>query len=162
MAARHRRRSTVTHPAPPLVPVGLDCHSPTGRAPRHQTSSRFCIVCVRDGLKNTHRCVKSAARVRSESPAEQLSPADPLNCRSHPPSPSHPAWSHSPAWTLPASASEEIQTTVSLPIPQCRGKKGNCSNFSDTRCKTEADVLKGVPKSKRRDGNINEFMQSFD
>lgn len=57
------------------------------RTPNIPASTRFCIVCITNGHKNTHRHVKSAAQVRSDPPAEQLSPVVLLYCCTHPPSP---------------------------------------------------------------------------
>lgn len=100
MAARQRRHNAVTYPAAPSF---LYCWtvvaSHTQTSSGHQTSpaggSRFCIVCITDGHKNSHRHVKGAVQVRSDPPAQQLSPAVPFNCYTHPPSPERPAELHS-------------------------------------------------------------------
>lgn len=159
MAARHRRHNAVTYP---VAPSFLYCwtvialHTQTSSG--HQTSpaggSLFCIVCITDGHKNSHRHVKGAVQVRSDPPAEQLSPAVPFNC--YPPSfPWAPhiitlSSAHVHTWTLPARVTDKIQITISLPIPQCKKKKkGNCKSLkmsTNTRHRTKADVLKGVPK----------------
>lgn len=158
MAARHRRCNAATH----SCTVGLSVpytHSSSG----HQTSPLTLFVSASSASQTVIKTPTGMWKVQPRS-----GQTHPLNSwvlvllklllpPSFPLAPSIIALSSAPvhSWTLPASVSVEIQVTVSLPIPQNRKKnRTNCKSSNllqqmcpNTRSKTEADAVKGVPKS---------------